>query len=194
MAAQARLTPSDWATIVTLYERGEKNLRELGEQFGVSKQAIQKGLKDRGVEKGSRLDEVAGEVDDAARKAREAQVAQANATRDNYAKWTDVIAKMTMKAVIDGSANNGSVSNRNADILTLKNAMAIVEKARSESWVILGIEDLLGEGAELPDLNVGEYTEDELDSIRQGNEESYLDNLTDDDDDGTEGDPDDQDD
>ena len=189
MPANARLTPSDWATIVTLYERAEKNISELAEQFGVTKQAIQQGLKSRGVSKGSRLDEVSDEVDDAARKAREAQVAQANATRDNYAKWVDVLAKMTMKKLIDAS-QGGGVSTVNADILTIKNGMAIIEKARSESWVILGIEDLLGEGAELPDLNVGEYTEDELDKIREGNEASYLDNLVDEDDDSEADDPD----
>lgn len=196
MAATPRLSPSDWATIVTLYERGEKNLRELSEQFGVTKQAIQQGLKTRGVEKGSRLDEVANEVDDAARKAREAQVAQANATRDNYAKWTDVLAKLTMKQIIDAD-KNGNLSTANANLLTLKNGMAIIEKARNESWDILGIEDLLGENAELPDLNVGEYTQDELDQIREGNEERYLEDQLGDDEDHHEddqGDDDDQDD
>lgn len=181
MAAHPRLSPSDWATVVTLYERGEKNLRELAEQFGVSPQAIQKGLKTRGVEKGSRLDEVANEVDDAARQARERQVAQANATRDNYAKWTDVLAKMTIKQIVEAE-QGGNVSRANANVLTLKNGMAVIEKARRESWEILGIEDLLGENAELPDLNVGEYTEEELDAIREGNEASYLEELTEDDD------------
>lgn len=169
--------------MVTLYERGEKNLRQLAEQFGVSPQAIQKGLKSRGIERASRLAEVSNEVDDAARKERERQIQMANATRENYAKWYDAIAKLTMKKVIDANTN-GNMSALNADIITLKNATAILEKARSESWVILGIEELLGENAELPDLNVGEYTEAELEQIREGNEASYLEGFEDEENEG----------
>jgi len=176
-----RLSATDWAHIVTLFERGEKNLRELAEQFDVSIQAISKGLKSRGVKKGSRLAEVAGEVNDAAREAREARVKQANSLVDSYAKWFDVIAKLTMQRVIEGSKTTGGLAAINADILSLKNATAIIHKARAENWEILDIKELLGENAELPDLNVGEYTPEELERIRQANEDSYLEGLDDDD-------------
>lgn len=176
-----RLSATDWAHIVTLFERGEKNLRELAEQFDVSIQAISKGLKSRGVKKGSRLAEVAGEVNDAAREAREAKVKQANSLVDSYAKWFDVIAKLTMQRVIEGSKTTGGLAAINADILSLKNATAIIHKARAENWEILDIKELLGENAELPDLNVGEYTPEELERIRQANEDSYLEGLDDDD-------------
>lgn len=181
---QKRLSATDWATVVTLYQRGEKNLRELAEQFGVSIQAISKGLKARGVEKGSRLNEVIGEVDDAARQERERRVKQANNQVESYAKWYDVIAKLTMKKIIDGSQTPGGIAAQNAELLALKNATAIIEKARAESWEILDIKDLLGENAELPDLNVGEYTPEELERIRQANEEGYLEGLEDEDDEG----------
>lgn len=184
-----RLTPTDWAHIVTMFERGEKNIRELAEQFGVSSQAIHKGLKSRGIKKGSRLSEVTGDIDNAAREERERRVKQANQQVESYAKWYDVIAKLTMKKVIEGSQTPGGIAAHNADLLALKNATGIVEKARNESWAILGIEDLLGENAELPDLNVGEYTPEELERIREANEESYLETL----DDGHEYDQDDED-
>jgi transposase-like protein len=172
-----RLTPTDWATIVTLYERGEKNTRELSEQFGVTPQAIYQGLKSRGIVKGSRLEEVMTEIDDTARKERERKVKQANIAVEQYAKYNDAIVKLTMKKVVDASANNGAIANVNPDIITLKNAIAIVAKARKENWDILQIEELLGENAELPDLNVGEYTPEELDRIRQANEEGYLQSI-----------------
>jgi DNA-binding MarR family transcriptional regulator len=174
--AAPRLTPSDWATVVTLYERGEKTLRELAEQFGVSPQAIQKGLKQRGIEKASRLDEVSNEVDDVARKERERRVKQAAQHVETYAAWYNVLAKLAMKKVIDAN-QAGGIATVNADVLTIKNAIAIIEKARNESWDILGIEDLLGEGSELPDLNVGEYSESELERIREANEQSYLEGV-----------------
>lgn len=175
-----RLSATDWAHVVTLFERGEKNLRELAEQFGVTTQAIHKGLKARGVKKGSRLSEVSTEIDNVAREDRERRVKQANTQVESYAKWYDVIAKMTMKKILEGSQSPGGLATQNADILVLKNATAIIEKARSESWEILDIKELLGENAELPDLNVGEYTPEELDRIRQANEDTYLEGLDDD--------------
>lgn len=183
MPANARLSAADWASIVTLYQRGEKNIRELAEAFGVSPQAIQQGLKTRNIQKNSSLDEVVSEVKDKAREKREAAVQQAEQHQASYAKWAHLLAQLTIKKITEGE-QSGQLALKNADILVLGNGMKILAKAREENWKILGIEDLLGEGSELPDLNVGEYSEEELERIRDANEEGYLENLRDDDDDG----------
>lgn len=169
-----RLSATDWATIVTLAERGEKNLRELAEQFGVSIAAISKGLKSRGITMGSRLDEVMGEVDDVARQERERKVKNANASVEQFAKYNDAIVKLMMKRVIDGSQTPGGIATAGAEVLVLKNTLAGLRIAREEQWDILDIKDLLGENAELPDLNVGEYTPEEIEAIKQANEDHYL--------------------
>lgn len=56
-AAVKRLSHRKWASIVDLYELGEKNQSELAARFGVSAQAIHKGLKNRGAVKGCRVRE-----------------------------------------------------------------------------------------------------------------------------------------
>lgn len=180
-SSSKRLTATEWATIVTLAERGEKNLRELAEQFGVSKAAISKGLKARGITIGSRSDEVAGEVDDVARAERERKVKAANLAVEQYAKYNDALVKILMKRVVDGSQQPLGIAAAGAEILAIKNALASVRIAREENWEILDIKDLLGENAELPDLNVGEYTPEEIEDIRQANEDTYNENLDDED-------------
>ncbi len=171
-----RLSAVDWATICTLYERGEKNLRELAEQFGVSVQAVQQGLKKRGVQKNSRQDEVIGEAHDEARAVREARVNAAKAQVDAYSKYYDVISKLVMKRVIEGD-RDGTLAAKNAEIISLKNAAAIVHRARAEQWEIGKLDELLGDNAELPDLNVGEYTLEELEAIRAANEDHYNESM-----------------
>lgn len=178
---QKRLSATDWATIVVLAERGEKNLRELSEQFGVSIQAISKGLKARGVVMGSRLDEVMGEADDAARIERERKVKAANVAVEQFAKYNDALVKLLMKRVVDGSQQPGGIAVAGAEVLVIKNALQGVRIAREENWDILDIKDLLGENAELPDLNVGEYTPEEIEKIRQANEDHYLEGQHDED-------------
>jgi hypothetical protein len=182
-----RLSATEWATIVTLAERGEKNLRELSEQFGVSISAISKGLKSRGITMGSRLSEVMGEVDDVARAERERKVKQANLSVEQFAKYNDAVVKLMMKRVIDGSQSPGGIAIAGAEVLVLKNTLAGLRIAREEQWDILDIKDLLGENAELPDLNVGEYTPEEIEQIKQANEDHYLEAQ-----DGEDGDEEDQ--
>jgi transposase-like protein len=176
MPNPGKLSATDWATICTLAERGEKTVRELAQQFDVSDEAIRKGLKKRGIVRRSKQGEVMGEAVDEARVAREAAVKAANQQVETYSKYNDVIAKLTMKRIIEGD-RDGNLATKNAEILVLKNAAAIVEKARQEQWDIQGIEDLLGENAELPDLNVGEYTPEELEAIREANEDHYNESM-----------------
>lgn len=179
MTTGKNLTAAEWATIVVLYQRGEKNTRQLGEQFGVSRQAIEKGLKERGIEKASRLDEVRNDADDAARAELARRVAEATKLKSDHAGYVTAITRMAMKKVLE--ANQASaLPGINADLIVLGNAMKIVEKGRSEIWTILSIDDLKDQSEELPDLNIGEYTTDEITGIQDAIEESYQTGLDED--------------
>jgi DNA-binding MarR family transcriptional regulator len=178
------LTPAEWATIVVLYERGEANTRQLGERFGVSRQAIEKGLKERGIEKNSRLDEVRNDVDDKAREELARRVAEANKLKADYASYMNALTRMTMRKVADAE-KNGALAGINADLIVLGNAIKVVAKAREESWTILDIPSLEASEDELPDLNIGEYTEDEIEAVRDANEAAWQAGLEDDEDDDT---------
>lgn len=157
--------------------------------FGVSRTAIVKGLRSRGISKGSRLDEVRDEADSKAREERSRKVTQANLSVENYAKYNDIIVKLAMGKVIEANKNN-NLATITSELLALKTAAQIVERTRIENWSILKIDDLLGDEAELPDLNVGEYSEEELDEIRAQNDEAYLESIDDSDEDFGENDED----
>jgi hypothetical protein len=137
---------------------------------------------------GSRLTEVMGEVDDVARAERERKVKAANTAVEQYSKYYDAFVKRLVKTVlIDGSQTPGGIAAANAEVLVIKNSLQALRIAREENWDILDIKDLLGENAELPDLNVGEYTPDEIEAIRASNEEHYLESQDGDEDELTDG-------
>lgn len=182
MSSNGKISAADWATVVTLYQRGEKNARELADQFGVTRQAIAKGLRERGVEKNSSLAEVYAESDIQAKESRIAKIAEANREVKNYSTWTGWIAQLTMKKLMEAE-RGGGIATANSSLVVLGNAMKIIEKARMEKWTILDIKEALGEENDLPDLNVGEYTEEELEAIRDGNEAAFIEGLDDDPDD-----------
>jgi len=175
-----KLSPADWATIVTLYSRGEKTVRDLADMFKVSPQAIHQGLRQRGVQKGSKVSDVAGEVADEAAEARKAKVKDAQKKAEEYSKRFDLIAQHTVKAIVDAH-QGGNVSTANPALVALKNGVAILRAARQEHWDIHKVDELLQENEDLAELNVGEYTEDELAAIREANEAAFNESLEDED-------------
>jgi len=173
------ISASDWAVIMTAYQRGEKTPNELAEEYGVHVKTITRGLRERSATRVSDLTESIGtDEDDAARKEREERVKSAKAQQETFAKYNSAIVGMTMRRLSDGE-KNGDLRLKGQEILVLKNAGAIVARARQENWEILRIEDVLEGEESLPDLNVGEYTPEELEGIRSANEDAYLESLDD---------------
>jgi hypothetical protein len=174
----AKLSPSDWATIVTLFSRGEKSVRDLAVMFKCAPSSIHEGLRKRGVKKGSALGDVTQEAEDEAASAHRARVAAAHQTAERYGKYNDLFVQLTVKKITDAH-QNGTLAAVNGDVLTLKNGMAILAKGRKEAWEIGKVEAMLEQDEELAVLNVGEYSEEELAAIQAANEEAYQESLTD---------------
>jgi predicted DNA-binding protein YlxM (UPF0122 family) len=173
-----KISAADWATIVTLASRGEKTVRELADMFGVTRQSIHDGLVKRGVQVASRLQGVQAEIEDAATAARKKKVMDANKKAEDYSKRIDLVVQLTVKKIVDANTL-GTLASVNGDIITLKNAIATISKGREQHWEIHKVDELLQENEELAELNVGEYTEEELEGIRAANEEAYNQTLDD---------------
>lgn len=173
------LSASEWASISVLYERGEKNTRELSEQFKVTRQAIEKGLKDRGIQKNSRLDEVRNDTDERAREELARRIAEANKHKTDYANYQNALGRMVMKKVAEAE-KVGAVAGVNAEVIVLGNAIKAIAKSREEIWSILDIPSLEHSEEDLPDLNIGEYTEDEIEGIKEANEDAWQAGLAED--------------
>lgn len=182
----AKITASEWAQIVTSYQRGEKSVIDLAAEFNVSHQAISKGLRERGVTRASRLTENIESEEDKARKEHEARMERAKTSVEKFAKYNDAIVQMVMKRLIEGD-RDGDLAEKHNEILVLKNGQSVIAKARKENWDILQIKDIIDEEDSLPDLNIGEYTPDELEAIRRANEEAYLEGVADPEDEDFEG-------
>lgn len=176
--SQNKLSSTDWATIVTLYTRGEKTVRDLAEQFQVSRAAIHEGLNKRGVKKGSKVSDVMKEAEDEAAAAHKARVAAAHSTAERYQKYNELFVQIMVKKIVD-SNQSGTLASANAEIIAIKNGMAVLAKARKEAWDMGKIEQMLEQDEELAALNVGEYTEEELDAIKAANEEAYQASMDD---------------
>lgn len=165
-----------------LYERGEASQRELAEKYGVSRQAIQAGLAERGAVMGIRIDEVVSEAKDASEKARRQRIEDVTSMKQRYIQYNDLLAKMVIKKISEASKVGGmGLAALNAELLTLKTASYVFQKTRQEQFDLYDVSALDGDGDEMPELSVSTYTDEELNQIQAANEEAYNEHLLGDD-------------
>ncbi len=105
-ASKRRLTHSQWASAVQVYELGYKNQRQLAEQFGISTAGMHKGLKKRGAVKGCRVEETLVELKLQLARRRLARLEAESAALERMEQRTAMIGglvKMLIRADRDGT-------------------------------------------------------------------------------------------
>jgi hypothetical protein len=177
-----RLLPAQWEEIKELWELGTVNLADLSNRFGISKQAIHKGLKKRGVVYGSRRHEVGKRIAEEATKAAATAGAEFVAKRrslidqakTNYLKSNNFIMLQTMQLLQDAKAKAHAFGTLNADLNALQQAAKILTATRKETYTILEVEEDVDE-TQLPKLIVEDLTEDEIFQIQSADADDELD-------------------
>lgn len=164
-----QLTPAQWAEVVMLWELGEVKLEELSTRFGISISGLSKGLKARGVTRGSRAHEVAAAVkktvlaareDDALTDEQERQ-RKIKDTRTQHYDWAKGLATQVMAAFARAQKAGDPFSSELANIKTLRQGLAALEVARRERFAVLNADEDMGDG-ELPTLPIQDLSEAEI--------------------------------
>lgn len=183
-----RLTPSEWAEIVTLYERGEATQQEIADRYGVSRQAINGGLRERNIVMGSKVNEIISEANEASEKARKLRIEEVTSMKKRFITYNNGLANMAMKRVSEASQPGGvGLAAINPELVAIKNAMYIVQKGREENYALYDVATMDDDSDDMPDLSVSTYSSDELSEIQRANEEAYHEHLNVDDTDEEEG-------
>jgi transposase-like protein len=169
-----RLSPAEWAEIVVLYERGEASQQELADRFGVSRQAIGSGLRERDIVMGSKLGDVRAEAEDIAAEKRAIRTREAADFKSRYSKYNSLIGNIVMKKISEAEQPGGAgLASVNAQLVTLRTASQIIKRVREENYALMDIAELDTDDDQLPELGVSVYTDNEIDQITRANEEAY---------------------
>lgn len=185
---KAHITLAQWEEIKAAWEMGTKTLSQLSQEYGIRPDSLCTKLKRAGVKKGAR----AHEIGEAARQATisqgELNAQRAVSVREQVFQYSDAIAKLTMKKVVDKSKDNtpGALEAIEGDIKVLHRAMDTIAKSRNERWIVLGLDKMELGDDDLPALVIGEMTADqiaevqaELETVRDGLEEDEAESLED---------------
>lgn len=186
--AASHLTPAQWAEIVELWELGEVKMEELTTRFGISISGLSKGLKKRGVTRGSRAHEVAARIRSAvlATKAEDATTTETirqdriRETRDEHYKVSKFISGQITAAMVRVSKSPGGViADEMGNLKAWRMAAAALAITRNERFAVLNANDDLGEG-ELPTLPMEDLSEAEILEYqrRDDNDDELLSDIT----------------
>lgn len=165
--AGKRMLPADWAAAVTEFELGRATKSDLATIYGISRQAMSKGLDARGAVGGSKSKVIADAIVDAAKDAATKKLEDINAMKERQRQRVELIQSLTIKAITDSVKDRKPISDSKGSIATLRSAMAIVATGRNELFHIFDLHRDPDGGDEIPEFIVGEYTQDEIDALNK---------------------------
>lgn len=191
--APVRLTEAQWAEIVERAELGTSKSSELAREFGVSPQAVSNYFKKHGVVAGSRKHEIASKIGTALGVAKAAEVVtfehkrkqRIEETKTDHYNWMSAIQRQIMSKVANAVKAGDPIASIDADMRTLYRVLKSLEIGRRERYKLLDVEGLVDETT-LPQIQIRDLTEEEIESFRSASSED--DDLLDDDDIVVEGD------
>jgi hypothetical protein len=177
------LTPRQWVEIEELWASGNHTLKDLSKSYGVSVVWISNQLSKRGVKKGSSVGAIREKIKETIK---EEQIKdsvkvleRARETREDHYKYSQALSKLLYSKVAKQVVNNEPVANIKEDIRAIKDAMMALSMARSERWIILGLDKNSGLGEEQDTLLIREMNDDDIEVIRRAQAEERGDKTLD---------------
>jgi hypothetical protein len=160
-----RLTEAEWTEAKTLYELGKATKSDLGKQFGISRQAMTKGLAARGAVYASRSKTVADAVIDAQKADAQKKLEDIEAFKEKQRRMVEMVQNLSIKAVTDKVRDKQPISDAKQDIITLNKLMATIAQGRDELYHIFDLHRDPDAGEQTEEFIVSEYTADEIDAL-----------------------------
>jgi hypothetical protein len=170
-AKRKRITPAEWATANALWESGQHTLGEISKQLDISKEHLSRQFKKNNVEKGAKVADITGRVEEeiinAAAAATKLRVTRIGETKEQHYVWADAVIKMMMMSVGKANKAGSPMAIVDADAKAGERVLSVLSKAQQIKWQCLGLdkEDFVGTD-ELPELPIKNLTEVEIEEIR----------------------------
>ncbi|MEZ2310758.1 hypothetical protein AB6809_29360 [Paraburkholderia sp. RCC_158] len=175
-----KLTESQKATMIALWESGEVTLSDLARRFARTERGVSLVLSKAGAEKGSKRAQVQSAVTEQvnAQLAGEAGViaGKIRETKDSHYAAAKVIAGLIQKQLVTAQQQGHPFATVQNEIKTLKLAAEALATLREERFILLGINDgEKGDEDELPELGIHEMTADQILEMQQRQDDSGID-------------------
>ncbi len=179
--AYTRLTEKEWVKAEALYETGEMTQEEIAKKFNVHVATVRRRFSKNGIKAGSKAAAIKEKVNDQLGKERAAEIGlllgRIRETKEEHYKMASGLAKLTWAEVLKAKQDGSPVSVAMNNLKALDTAMSVLKKAREERYAVLGLNGDEGDDDDLlPQLVVQELTEEQVEELRNGQDDD-LDDL-----------------
>jgi hypothetical protein len=167
-----RLTVSQRAEAIALWEAGEITLEGLAKKYGKSRQAFIRLFDKEGVKKGSKSAETTKRVTDAVEAGLTDNAAETakriRDTKEEHYRMSSTLAKLTWKIIADAQTKGEAIGTKLNDMKALQMASNVLKTVREERYAVLGLnEKVHDDDTPLPDLVIRELTEEQIKIMQQ---------------------------
>ena len=176
-----RLTTKQWTEAETLWELGEVHQIDLARKYKISEQAVHMHMKRNGIVRGAKAEahkkKVAEEVVKASIDDSLIIAGRIRETKEEHYKMASGIAKLAWAEILKAKQDGSPIAVATNNLKALDAAMNVMLKARTERWVVLGLDrtDYVDEEG-LPELLISELTADEIELL-QRRDHTELDDI-----------------
>lgn len=178
---KSHMTPKQWREAEAMWESGDFTYDDLVKKFGKSVSTFERHFKKHGIVKGSKAAATKKKVEEklAAAAVDEATIlaARIKETKEEHYKMASAIGKLTWNEILKTKQDGVPIATALNNIKTLDAALSVISKARTEKWAVLGLDkpDAV-DPDELPELLIGELTEEQIRELRE-RDDAGIDDL-----------------
>ncbi|GGE25488.1 hypothetical protein GCM10011390_51170 [Aureimonas endophytica] len=167
-----KLDEQRWLQIETEYQIGDTTLEDLSARHGPSVRAIQMRFRERGIERGAAAPALAPAVQRRSRADTDDLMAKAKEVRQQQYDGADLIERLVLGQLEAAQADPSSAAKTAGVMKALSLAAAALERTSTLKRQALGIDSDSAFGRELPVLTIDDITQEEINAIQRGDEDS----------------------
>jgi hypothetical protein len=165
-----RLKESEWIVISSLWERGEVNLKDLSEKFGISEAALSQGLKRRGIKKGSKAHIAYKEIEAKSKEEREKLIEDIYKFKKRFIQYGDFLMNMAMNAITEAKKDKKPLITTKPDLDAIFAATKIYKTVRNDMFHLYDLYNPDTAPNEELEFNIGVYSQEELEDLKEAQE------------------------
>lgn len=170
-----RLKESDWIVIVSLWERGETTLSELALKFGISAAALSQGLKRRGAVRGSKAHISEKKIQQKIEDEKEKLIEDIYNFKKRYIKYGDLIMNLTISEITECKKRSAPLRTVQPDLHALNTAAKNLKSIRHDLFHLYDMYDKETSIEEDFKFDIGVYTEQDIEALREA--QKVLDDI-----------------
>lgn len=164
--------------IRAMYETGEYTIAQVAEEVKLDKTIVENYLKNHGIEKGKRSEEIQRAAMSKAQSMAEQEAtlvaSRIRETKEEHYKMAMGLAKLTWQEVVQCKQSKQPLGSIKENLKALESASNTLAKCRGERWAVLGLDkDNVGMDS-VPELVLTELTADQIEQIRNFQEDDSL--------------------